>query len=646
MGVVYKARDMELDRPVAIKMVLDSATEDGAASEEAIARFLREAKAASRLQHPAIVHIYQFGVEENTRYLAMEFIEGQNLRALINRRPLPVEKICDIGAQVADGLAVAHEQGIVHRDLKVENIMVTSRGQAKILDFGLAKVQDRASADDATMDEKFMTQLGTVLGTASSMSPEQAMGRDADPKADVFSLGVVFYEMATGQNPFIAPTAQATLARILNHQPELVSLVNPAIPPELERLIHLCLRKEPKQRPTAAEVTNICKRLLATVNQWGGTSAAPANISAPAAMAPLPSTPPAAFTSLLKPPSSKAVAAPPPASAAAAMALGTTYRLIKTFRIALSILTMLVALSYFFYMLIGANILRPEIVEGTTVWKWVLAIVVPSLTLCEKIFAFHAVVGGWNLLLAGLGVAALLARYLILMPIEHVEFKAKAKYIKAKGTTSSSSVAPSASRNADDRLTLLRQYSDGQRGSVTGTRMAVLSIDIIGWTRMIAQEDPLVAEHAHAEYKKFVDRILRTNSAAKTAFTNEGILSAFPAADNAVIAAKAILRDIGWFNEGIHRLQSAFHVRCGINVGSLDIPNDKPLEEVNSEVIDLAATMQKTATADSIRVSGDVLAQVSDNSGFDIAQGAEVDGRVVYEYREAGGDAMSKSESA
>src|SRR5258706_2503024 len=262
MGVVYKALAIELDRPVAIKTLLTT----GDASEESVARFFREARAASRLQHPAIMTIHQFGVEDNTRYLVMEYIEGVTLKKIINERPMEMVTLCEIAIQVADALALAHEKGVIHRDMKCENVMVTPRGQAKILDFGLAKLKGPDSDPDATSADLFKTQLGTVMGTVTHMSPEQALGTEVDGKSDVFSFGVVMYEMATGKSPFIGPTVQTTLAKLLNEEPKPPSQLNPAIPLQLERLIQQCVAKKASHRPTAKDLTERLKVIQASLS--------------------------------------------------------------------------------------------------------------------------------------------------------------------------------------------------------------------------------------------------------------------------------------------------------------------------------------------------------------------------------------------
>src|SRR5258708_1282929 len=232
MCVGYRAHDTELDRTVAIKTLLAGAIGD----QEVLERFVREAKAASRLQHPAIVIIYHVGIQGDTRYIVMEYVEGKTLKKAISGKPMAVNQICALGIQLADALTLAHEKNVVHRDLKAENVMLTPRMQAKILDFGLAKLREPETGADATV----LTQVGIIMGTVSHMSPEQALGMEVDGRSDIFSLGVVFYEMATGRMPFEGPTAQATMARVLNMDPVPIGQLNSDLPPELQSLIQDC----------------------------------------------------------------------------------------------------------------------------------------------------------------------------------------------------------------------------------------------------------------------------------------------------------------------------------------------------------------------------------------------------------------------
>jgi TolB-like protein/Flp pilus assembly protein TadD/predicted Ser/Thr protein kinase len=242
MGEVYLAEDSRLGRKVALKILPQYFSTD----RERVGRFKHEAKAASALNHPNVATIYEVGEAEGMSYIAMEYVEGETLNSKIDGRPLASTEILDIAAQVADALDEAHTRGITHRDMKSANIMVTARGQAKVLDFGLAKFSGPRWISE--MAAQTVTQPGVVMGTVQYMSPEQALGKNVDHRTDIFSFGVVVYEMATGRLPFSAGTATETIERITHAQPEAISRFNYDVPAELERIARKCLEKDPERR--------------------------------------------------------------------------------------------------------------------------------------------------------------------------------------------------------------------------------------------------------------------------------------------------------------------------------------------------------------------------------------------------------------
>ena len=245
MGKVYQAKDLKLNRTVAIKALLAVAR----GNEERRRRFIIEAQSASALNHPNIITIFDIIEEDGADYMVMEYLPGKTLIELIPRGGMRFPQVIKFAVQISDGLAAAHSAGIVHRDLKPGNIIISDRGNAKILDFGLAKLTEAALPEDpdATSDAP-LTIEGSIMGTLSYMSPEQAQGKKVDARSDIFSLGAVLYEMTTGQRAFPGGSSAMILTSVLRDEPRSLRDLAPEVPEELEQAIWRCLRKDPDER--------------------------------------------------------------------------------------------------------------------------------------------------------------------------------------------------------------------------------------------------------------------------------------------------------------------------------------------------------------------------------------------------------------
>ncbi len=658
MGVVYRAVDLNLDRPVAIKILTPEAQRD----EDSVGRFLREAKTASKLQHPAITTIYEFGVKDDLRYLVMEYVEGQTLREMLKKGPLPPRQAVEIAIQVADALTLADENGIIHRDIKSENIMVTERGQVKVLDFGLAKM---ISKGEPAPSDMFHTAVGLVVGTVTHMSPEQALGAELDVRTDIYATGVVLFEMVTGALPFSGASPNVVLAKILNQPPPAASDYNPDIPPALEKLIAKCLEKNRSQRCQNAlrlladlraikQQTEGAREWIRTGVMQPGEDFAPApappgelgdlapqtGAAAPPALPPSPEGAEAAPTATLPaPPGVGAAAAPEAATVAIARVIpaGAPERaplspaarawrqhacfLLSAVRVVFSAATTLYALGC--ALLFMLPLLQRERTAEMLVFQLLHQVIDPVLVLAVEVVGFDFTFQRMNFLLPGLAAGTYILKHAVTGRLEQLESEIREPLLARPAVVA---LVPDGERGLPfrvagprkpSRMSLLRDYAVAKRilGEVK-KEMAFLSVDVAGSAELKLGAEKGAVEQAFSEYRKFLERTLREFRVYKMAWTPDGLMSCFPSIDDAAGAARKLLAELDQFNREAHQLPNKFQLRCGLNFGEVLLPETKPLEEVSDEVIDVAGHLQKRAEANSLWVTAETYRQLKNRSGF------------------------------
>ncbi|MBI1956342.1 MAG: protein kinase, partial [Acidobacteria bacterium] len=601
--------------------------------------------------------------------LVMEFVEGKTLRGILKSGPLPIRQVLEIAIQVADALSLADEKGIIHRDIKSENIMLTDRGQVKVLDFGLAKMMEKSgpAAHDA-----FQTVGDVVLGPVSYMSPEQALGAKLDGRTDIYSTGVVLFEMLTATMPFTGTSPSVVLAKVLNQPPPPVTEYNAAVPPSLQKVIAKCLEKNRDQRYQNALSFLVdlraIKREAEQTRDWSGTvmmqPAKDLPLTPPTAeklgdlvptTAPLPSS--SGSTVALR---ESTVSATPsvggaPASFAAvgigglaAMETvarktagpGRTWRLgacflLKTIQRAVATAAGLYALACVALFVLPK--LRPEFVIKVPGIPWLHSAVDPVQTAVASAIDFNLTYSGLNFLLLGLALGAYILQSAVCWPLGWLESwirKPLLEPLLRPQMHGSGVVITTPGMSQASRMSLLREYAASKRIlSDVKKEMAFLALDVAGSTKMKAGEEKLAIEHAFAEYKKFLERIFRECRVYKVAWTPDGTMSAFFSVEDATTAARKLLEGLSWFNRDTHQLRTKFQVRCGLNVGEVLFPEDKPLEEISDEVIDVAGHLQKYADPDTLWISAEAYNQLVDRSGF-APTDRQVDNHDVYVWRQ------------
>ncbi|MBI4442552.1 MAG: protein kinase [Acidobacteria bacterium] len=649
MGIVYRGVDLDLDRPVAIKFLPPESQQN----EESVARFLRDAKTASQFQHPAVASIYEFGVRDHLRYLVMEYIAGKTLKEVLRSGPLPLPQLLDIAIQVADALSLADEKGIIHSDIKSENIMLTDRGQVKIRGFGLAKLMETS---DPAAHDNFQAAGNLVIGTVSYMSPEQALGDELDVRTDIYSAGVVLYEMAAGTLPFTGNSPSVVLAKVLNQPPSPLADYNAKVPPSLQKVIVKCLEKDRGQRyQNALSLLADLRASKQEIEQARDGSGA--GILQPGKGFPIPPPPaenlrapgPSATPSSSSPPVPAAATPLPDVSSSPSVAAsgtdafsrlrsGRTWRLGACFALKITRKVLTLAAGLFTLACIALFILsvfKPEVVANVPGIPWLHLAVDPVLNAVAGLVNFNFRYNELDFLLLALALATYILQAVVTWPLERLELWIREPLVSRQTTRGSVvyQATDTSGISQATRMSLLREYAASKRMlSDVKKEMAFLAIDVVGSTKMKIGEEKLSIEHAFAEYKKFLERIFHECHVYKVAWTPDGVMCAFYSVEDAAAAARKLLVDLDWFNRDVHHLRTKFHVRCGINLGQVLFPEDKPLEEISDEAIDLAGHLQKEADPDTLWVSGEVYHRLQDRTGL-IRLDTQVDQHDVFAWR-------------